>query len=379
LRYKVALLSGLMAMLICGGCLAGSTLYSWAGGRQLRKCAFSRAAYVKHLVGVVFTDKVPAKPGEDAAVGVLETPEIVAGKPFTEVVPSWNAYTPDGAYLIVLAKVRIDGTWTRWYKMELYDVSDKPEPKKSFGDSDEIVRCPNDTLVIQGGKRADAVKVRCELRSTDGKTYPMLRFISVNTNDPVGWKEDIPSVKSAWGTELDVPYLCQLSVKGGSVWCSPTSTAMVLGYWSRKLNRPEMTVGITECAGGCLDHRWGGTGHWSFNTAYATEFKGMRGYVDRFSSISRIEWWIARGVPVIVSLDYTRLNRRDTDNVLGHLMVIRGFTKEGDPIFNDPWAHLDKGGQLRKVFKRADLEYGWLGPDASEGAVYIIYPEGYKL
>jgi hypothetical protein len=233
--------------------------------------------------------------------------------------------------------------------------------------------------VIQGGKRADAVKVRYELRSTDGKTYPMLRFISVNVNDPVGWKEDIPSVKSAWGTELDVPYLCQLSVKGGSVWCSPTSTAMVLGYWSTKLNRPEMTVGITECAAGCLDHRWGGTGHWSFNTAYATEFAGMRAYVDRFSSISRIEWWIARGVPVIVSLDYTRLNRRNSDKITGHLMVIRGFTKDGDPIFNDPWAHLDKGGQLRKVFKRADLEYGWLGPDASEGTVYIIYPEGYKL
>ena len=81
----------------------------------------------------------------------------------------------------------------------------------------------------------------------------------MNTNDPLAWLDLSEPVKSVWGTELDVPYLCQLSVPGGNVWCSPASTAMVLGYWSKKLNRPEMTVGITETAAACRDHGWKGT------------------------------------------------------------------------------------------------------------------------
>lgn len=379
MRLRAVILPVMLAALACESCLAGSTLFSWAGSCQLAKCAYSRASYDMATSGVVYDKSVAAWDGEEAGVGVVETPEVVARKPFTEVVPSWNATTPAGAYVIVLAKVRIDGAWTRWYKMELYNVAGKPELKKSFGDGDETIKCPNDTLEIRGGKRADAVKLRFELRSTDGVTYPTLRFLAVNTNDPDGWQEGMSSVKDAWGKELDVPYLCQLSVNGGSVWCSPTSTAMVLGYWSKLLERPEMTVGITEAARACKDNRWGGTGHWSFNTAYAGEFEGMRGFVDRFSSISRIEWWIARGVPVIVSLDYNRLNRRSTKDSMGHLMVIRGFTKDGDPVFNDPWARLEKGEQLRKVYKRADLEYAWLGPEGSYGTVYVIYPESKGL
>jgi hypothetical protein len=60
------------------------------------------------------------------------------------------------------------------------------------------------------------------------------------------------------------------------------------------------------------------------------------------------------------------------------LMVIRGFTEDGKVVFNDPGAG-PNSGRLRKVFTRADLEGGWLGPAGSWGTVYIIYPEGYEL
>lgn len=379
MRFRIGILAALIAALACGDCFAGSTLYTWTGGHAFRQCALSRVRYNKSTGAVVFDAKAPIRPGEDADVGVIETPEIVPPKPFDEAIPSWNCYTPDGAYLMVDMKARVDGKWTNWYRAELYDVTGKPEPKKSFPDSDSIAGIAVETLRIKGGKTADAVKLRFELRSTDGKTYPTLRLISVNTNDPLAWVDFPEPVKSVWGTELDVPYLCQLSVTGGGVWCSPTSTAMVCNYWAKKLNRPEMTMGITETAAACKDNRWRGTGNWAFNTAHAAEFKGMRSFVDRFTSVSQIEEWIARGVPVIVSLDYARLNRRNTDQVVGHLMVIRGFTKNGDPVFNDPWAHLEKGEKLRKEFKRADLEYGWLGPAGSYGTVYIIYPERWKI
>jgi uncharacterized protein YvpB len=363
----------------CGGCLAGSALYTWSGENDFRKCTFSCASFSKQDGGVVFDKGVKAKAGEDSAVGVVETPVIVPSKRFMEIVPAWNSYTPEGAYMDVLAKVRIEGKWTRWYKIALYTTTDKPEPKKSYKDGDSLAHCPVDILIVKNNKRADALKLRYELKSTDGKNYPNLRLLAVNVDDPQGYKENIPPEKSVWGTELDVPYLCQLSVPGGNVWCSPTSTAMVLDYWAKKTNRPDLTVGITQAAKACHDHRWGGTGNWVLNAAYAAEFKGMRGLVDRFSSVSQIEQWIAKGVPVIVSLNHNRLTRGKSSSQ-GHLMVIRGFTKDGDPVFNDPWARLEKGEKLRKVYSRADLEYAWLGPEVpSKGAVYLIYPEDYKL
>jgi hypothetical protein len=377
MRLRFPKVTAMLALTWCASSLAAPTLFSFYGGKQFEKCAFSRATYIKSAKGVVFSDKIAAREGDEAGVGVVETPEMVPGKPFDQVVPSWSSYTPDGAYLTVLVKVRIDGKWTRWYKMEIYDVSDKPEPKKGFRDGDDLARVGMDTLEFRGGKMADAVQARFELRSTDGKTYPTLRFASVNTNDPAGMVEKTEPIKSVWGTELDIPYYSQLSVPKGNIYCSPTSTAMVLGYWARKLNRPELDVGVQKCVDNCIDHDHSGSGHWSFNTAYAGEFKDMIGYVDRYSSLSRIEWWIARGVPVIVSHDYGVLNHwKDS---AGHLAVIRGFTKEGDVIFNDPWTPKDKLDQCRKVFKRADFENCWLGKIGSQGTVYIIHPEGWKL
>lgn len=381
MRLRVGLIAAVLALILCGSCFAGSTMYSWAGGEQFRQCAFSQAAYTKHTTAVVFSAKTPVREGEEAGVGVLETPEVVTAKPFAEAIPSWNAITPDGAYVVVLMKLRVDGKWSKWVKLDLWNVAAKPELKHSYEDSDDLAFAEISAIGVKGKIRADAFRMRLELRSTDGKTYPTLRYIAVNTNDPTpaGWTESTEPVKSVWGTELDVPYLCQLSVKGGSIWCSPTSTAMVLGYWGKLMNRPDFTVGITDAALGIKDNRWGGTGHWGFNVAYAGEFKGIRAHVDRFSSVSRIEDCIAKGVPVIVSLDYAKLNRWKGVGTVGHLMVIRGFTKEGDPVFNDPWAKLEKGEKLRKVFKRADLEYAWLGPNGSQGTVYILRPEKLKL
>lgn len=379
MRFRTAVLAALVIALLHGGCLAEGTLYTWTGASGFRQCTLSRASYDRSTGVVAFDAKAAARRGEDADVAVIETPEIVPPKLFNEAVPSWNCYTPDGGYLMVEMKARVDGKWTGWYRVLHYAKGDKPEPKKSFTDSDSIAGVAVETLRIKGGKKADAIKLRLELRSTDGKNYPTLRYVALHTNDPLVWMTNPEPVKSVWGTELDVPYLCQLSVPGGSVWCSPTSTAMVCSYWAKKLDRPEMTWGITETAGACRDHRWRGTGNWSFNTAHAAEFKGMRSFVDRFSSVSEIEEWIAKGVPVIVSLDYARLKRRNTTKSSGHLMVIRGFTKNGDPVFNDPWARLENGEKLRKEFKRSDLEYAWLGPKGSYGTVYIIYPESYGL
>lgn len=84
-------------------------------------------------------------------------------------------------------------------------------------------------------------------------------------------------------------------------------------------------------------------------------------------------------MPVVITL---RWNNDDADpnnnltgssitQTAGHLMVVRGFTKEGNVITNDP-ASPAGNQQVRHVYDRSQLERQWL--TAKGGTVYIIKP-----
>ncbi len=377
MKYIRALALLLLVASTAGTCFATSTLTKYQTADDFSKLMLSHARWDSEVGGVVFDASVPGQtvgaiPRGIVESPIIESPEVPVPTGFDQAIISWNATTPPGSYLSVYMRCRIGGTWTKWYNMGLWNMDGRPMHKTSFGKQKDSFG-DVDTETLKLNKNADAFKIRVQLESSDGKTHPTLRFLAVNLND-ANWQTDIAPTKEVWGTELDVPYLCQLSVPGGGVWCSPTSTAMVLSYWGKKLGRPELKRGITETAKNVYDTDWGGTGNWSFNVDYAGESKGIRAYVTRFTSVSQIEQWIAKGVPVITALNYSALNGNPNKQT-GHLMVIRGFTKDGDPVFNDPWARLEKGEKLRKVFTRQRLEEAWLGPKGSWGTVYIIYPE----
>lgn len=53
----------------------------------------------------------------------------------------------------------------------------------------------------------------------------------------------------------------------------------------------------------------------------------------------------------------------------GHILVVRGFTPEGDVIVNDPAAPSDP--EVRRVYRRELFRRAWL--DRS-GVVYVLEP-----
>jgi hypothetical protein len=59
----------------------------------------------------------------------------------------------------------------------------------------------------------------------------------------------------------------------------------------------------------------------------------------------------------------------------GHLLVVRGFTRNGNVITNDPAAIADSA--VRIVYPRGALERAW--QRGSGGTAYIIYPPGWQL
>jgi hypothetical protein len=59
----------------------------------------------------------------------------------------------------------------------------------------------------------------------------------------------------------------------------------------------------------------------------------------------------------------------------GHLLVLRGFTKSGRPIVNDPAAPRNRS--VRRVYSRAQLERAWITSTA--GTAYVARPARVSL
>ncbi len=367
--------------------LAGSSQAGVVGGRRLFKFQSEADFRGFHLrgacwddsaSGITFDSQGARTDAHGLPYGFVESPDVEIGFPCDEIVVSWNAVTPPGTYLSVHIQARSSGFWSRRFTVAIWNRDNRPVGRMSVpGQEDDIARMETDVLRLK--KPADAFRVSAKLLSVDGQVYPTLRLLTVHTLDANARTDRARARKSVWGKELAVPERSQLTVPDGVRFCSAASTAMVLDYWAQELGRPELSVALADAVAGIYDHEWGGTGNWPFNTAYAAEFGGLRAYVTRTGGVRQAEDWIARGVPVIVSVDYNVLRKRESSGRMGHLMVLRGFTQDGNCIINDPNADLGEGDCVRKVFERGDFERSWLTKEGSRGTVYLVYPDGWDV
>ena len=108
---------------------------------------------------------------------------------------------------------------------------------------------------------------------------------------------------------------------GGEAWCSPTSTAMVVGYWGRRAYAPTADrdrVGrsastiheVDYTARYVYDYHYQGAGNWPFNTAYAAE-RGLVADVTQLHNLSEAEPFIKAGIPLVASVAWNS-NKLDT-------------------------------------------------------------------
>ncbi|HEX5597035.1 MAG TPA: peptidase C39 family protein, partial [Micromonosporaceae bacterium] len=203
----------------------------------------------------------------------------------------------------------------------------------------------------------------------------------------------------AWGIELPVPPRSQMIHRGnypewgggGQVWCSPTSTTMVLEYYGRGPSAEDMSwvvsgytdPQIAHAARMTWDYEYRGAGNWPFNTAYAASFPDIDARVTRLHSLDELERFIKAGIPVITSQSFLG-SELDGSNygTAGHLFVVVGFTADGDVIVNDPAS--SSNAEVRNVYKREQFEQIWLRTKrinasggvsgGSGGIAYLIKP-----
>jgi hypothetical protein len=312
--------------------------------------------------------------GEDYWVGEATGPATLVDFDFDELIASWNAETPTGTWVEVLVRAELDGRWTKWYNLGIWASSLETIQRHSVrlqGDDDGYVGV--DTLVISDDKAtANAYQLKVRLFSVDGVATPRVRYLSAAySTTPTKNSEPSAGNPAYWNTLLAVPECSQMVYEGGNVWCSPTSTAMIVSYWDNYTG--PCADAVLAAVDGIYDWVYGGTGNWPFNTAYAATH-GLQGSVRRFESMNEIEYWVAQGVPVAFSYSWGKgqLTGAAVNSSGGHLSVVVGFDDRGNPIVNDPAADPEDGEDVQRTYLRSELEPLWL--ENSGGTVYLIKP-----
>src|SRR5215207_834145 len=313
--------------------------------------------------------------GGTFVVGEATSPEITTAFNYTEAIASWNASTPTGSWVEIQFRAQYGTRWSKWYILGIWASDDSTVRRhsvKTQGDTDGFVAV--DTFVSSAKKATtDKFQLKLRLFSADGTAIPSVR------NASVAYSTSAPKAASAsagnpaqWNKLINVPECSQMVYPdGGEVWCSPTSTSMVLAYLDHYTGICEPRV--RAAVDGVFDWIYEGHGNWPFNTAYAAT-QGYEGYVARFTSLAKAEEFVAAGVPVIMSIAWGRgeLTGADIESTNGHLLVLVGFDASGNPIINDPASPTDDS--VQKTYQRSEFEPLWL--QASGGTVYLIYPQG---
>jgi hypothetical protein len=306
-------------------------------------------------------------------VGEAIGPVVTTPFAFSEAIASWNASTPTGTWIEVQIRVQFGTRWSKWYNLGVWASDTSTIERHSVnlqGDADGYVAV--DTWITANKKEATtALQLKLRLFSADGSAIPTIRNASVAYSMSAPKSASLEAGNPAhWNRLMNVPECSQMVyADGGEVWCSPTSTSMVLKYWANDTGPCEPVVRASVA--GVYDWLYNGHGNWPFNTAYAAT-QNLDGYVVRFSTLKQVEDWVAAGVPVVVSFAWKKseLTGAAIPSSNGHLAAIVGFDAQGNPIVNDPAAATDS--EVQRTYDRSEFETVWL--KYSAGTVYLIYP-----
>jgi hypothetical protein len=313
----------------------------------------------------------------------------------TELIASYTASTPVGSFIEISARGRTPGGQrSSWDGLGRWASHDRRFHRRSLGPQrDDLSRVDVDTLVTTTphGFRAWQLRVALVRRSGSGRTPTVRTFGAVVSRLPAG-APPTSRPHRRLGRDLDVPRFSQEIHAGeyprwnggGEAWCSPTSTSMVLAYWHRGPTRRQYAWVQDSYRQPWVDYAarytyaWGyrGTGDWPFNTAYAGRF-GLDAFVTRLASLRQAELFIRAGIPLVASISFGPgdLHGAPISSSAGHLLVIRGFTRRGQVVVDDPAA--PSSGSVRRVYRRGEFERAWVG--STGGVAYVIHPPGRRL
>jgi Peptidase_C39 like family len=294
-------------------------------------------------------DPAPAAVREGADT-VLTFPTWTPRRPATHLLPSFSPLTDSPLAFRFEISAHADGAWSAW------------AASATIGDA-EFVSLPAatpplkcDVDVFHAARAVHAVRMRVRLRPGASARW----MAALSAADDVLVDLQLPHDARA---RLQLPALSQREADPGlgARICSPTSLAMVLGYWGRTIAPAPLAAEMYHPA---LDIY----GVWPV-AIRAAAARGVAGYLLRFPNWGAARWCLERGIPIVTSVRYAAGELTDAaiEATPGHLLVLTGV--DGDAVLvNDP-AAATAATVCRRY--RAD-EFGrvWL---ARGGVGYVLF------
>ena len=335
----------------------------------------------------------------DYSYGTWTSPVYDVSFPFSELVSSWNSRTTPGTWIQSEVQPRLDnGRWAKWYILGRWTYNDSDFHRTSVGgqgDADGYVAIDSffakDHPAVAYRLRLTVFR-RTNLNETQAPVS-VSRYSAVASNLR-NQRSSFPSATTMNGQTIDLgltPYSQEIHHghypefdNGGEAWCSPTSTAMVARYWQDRTAgthyapsaeetawvNPRVDAEVDYTARFVYDYHYQGAGNWPFNTAYTAE-RGLVSDVTQLHNLTEAEPFIMAGIPLVASVAWESNKLEGAiKSTNGHLMVIGGFTGNGDVITYDPASDTDP--QVRHVYNREQFERAWI--PASGGIVYVMRP-----
>ena len=325
------------------------------------------------------------------------SPEVRPGFEVTELIPSWNATTPEGTWIEIEVRVSENGVhMSRWHSLGRWAETDADIHPTSVADRfDEVASVAFDKLTAREPRTLATYQLRVSLlRRVGSRATPVLRLVAMMASNIPSGREVTRSVSGgAEGIVIDVPAYSQQLHRGeypqwdsgGESWCSPTSTMMVLAHWGKGPTAQEYAWGdpghqdpfIDHAARHTFDYHFTGAGNWPFNTGYAARY-GVTAFVTRLRSLTEAEQFIKAGIPLVISVSFTQAELEGAGyGTQGHLLVVVGFDENGNVICNDPASHgIPSNDEVRTTYDRDQLENAWM---ATSGIVFVIHPPDVEL
>ena len=337
--------------------------------------------------------------------GTWTSPVVEVGYPIKQAVPSWNADTPTGTWVETEFRGRkADGTWTKWFVMGRWASGDDFAPADGRvgdihrtslnGQGDTDAALFTDTFVSKAGFEPDAFQTRARLYRPEGaRVSPRLSSLSTMTSENLPDAHYTGTSDFTLGREvsLDVPQyqpehpprrvprvrgrrpgvVLADVVHDGHLLLRTRGSGRGAGGHRRAQRRPAGRLRRDQHLG----LRVRGCGQLAVQRRLRQHVRAE--VVRDPAALPRGGREVHRGGYPAHLLDQLRRggDARGRLQHPGHLVVLVGFTADGDPIINDP--NKASNEEVRQVYTRENFERVW--QTSTDGVTYVYHPKNVKL
>jgi peptidase C39-like protein len=295
----------------------------------------------------VETAPPPVREGAQVVIALPAwTPRLRA----THLLPSFAPLTDAAVAFRFELSARVAGQWSPWVATVTIGVADFPPLPPAAGP----LTC--DVDVFKAAPAVEAVRLRVRARGDVGARW--LAALSAADGESASVRAIAGAVE-----RMRVPAFSQMEAdpKLGARICSPTSVAMVLGYWDRVVAPTTIAAEVFH-AGLDLYGVWPAA-------VRAAAARGVAGYLLRFPDWAAARWCLEHDIPIVASVRYAAGELTDAAIAAtsGHLLVLVGWD-DGHVLVNDPAA--PSAGGVARRYRADELGRAWL---ARSGVGYVLF------